>query len=176
MLRTPVIFGVSMVRQKNRRWLVAATYAALLMVMATFSVARFRDVRLDFLIWIILAVVLVSRGVFGSMVKQMMLTRRWDETISLGLAARPHRDEDQLDEREQAVRNAAYFEAYRVLALYCFFLFPFLVSIPIEPFTSSSLGRVVFPLLGMLLFGIAWTLPQAVILWTEPDVPEEARV
>ena len=176
MLRTPVIFGVSMVRQKNRRWLVAATYAALLVVMATLSVARSRDVRFGVLTCIILAVVLVSRGVFGSMVKQMMLTRRWDETISLGLAARPHRDEDQLDEREQAVRNAAYFEAYRMLALYCFFLFPLLVSSSFELFWSSSLGRVALPLSGMLLFGIAWTLPQAVILWTEPDVPEEARV
>lgn len=176
MLKTPVLLGFSMVRRQNRRLLVAATYAALLVVMATLSVARSRDVRFGVLICIILAVVLVSRGVFGSMVKQMMLTRRWGETISLGLAARPQRDKDELDEREQAVRNAAYFEAYRVLALYCFFLFPFLVNIPLEPFSSSSLGRVALPLLGMLLFGIAWTLPQAVILWTEPDVPEEARV
>jgi len=175
MLKTPVLFGFSMVRRKNRRLLVAATYAALLVVMATLSVARSRYMKLNILIWILLAVVLVSRGVFGSMVKHVMLTRRWDHTISLGLAARPQRDEEDLDERELAVRNAAYFEAYRVLALYCFFFFPFLVSSAFEPFSTSSFGRVVFPLLGMLLFGIAWTLPQAVILWTEPDVPEEAR-
>lgn len=176
MLKTPVLFGFSMVRRKNRRLLVAATYAVLLVAMATLSVARSRYVRLDPVIWILLAGLLVTRGVFGSMVKHMMLTKRWGETISLGLGATPQRDEDKLDEREQAVRNAAYFEAYRVLALYCFFFSLFLVSRAFEPFSSSSLGRVALPLLAMLLFGIAWTLPQAVLLWTEPDVPEEARV
>jgi hypothetical protein len=164
-----------MVRQKNRRWLVAVTYVALLVVIATLSVARSRDVKFNALILILSAVILVTHGVFGSMVKHVFLTRRWGETISLGLGATPPRDEDKLDEREQAVRNAAYFAAYRVLALYCFFLFGFLVSSAFEPLSSSLLGRVAFPLSGMLLFAIAWTLPQAVILWTEPDVPEEAR-
>lgn len=176
MLRTPVILGIPMVRRRNRRLLVAATYAALLVVMATLGVARSRGMDI-WAGWILLAVVLVSRGVFGSMAKQMIwLTRRWHHPISLGLAARPQRNEEELDEREQAVRNAAYFEAYRVLALYCFFLFPFLVSSSFELFWSSALGRVALPLLGTLLLGIAWTLPQAVILWTEPDVPEEAKV
>jgi hypothetical protein len=176
MLETPVILGVSMVRRKNRRWLVAATYAALLVVMATLGVARSRGMDI-WAGWILFAVVLVNWRILGSMAKQMIwLRRRWDHPISLGLAARPQREEDELDEREQAVRNAAYFEAYRVLAVYCFFLFPFLVSSSFEVFWSSSLGRVALPLLGMLLFGIAWTLPQAIFLWTEPDVPEEVRV
>jgi hypothetical protein len=33
-----------------------------------------------------------------------------------------------------------------------------------------------YPLLFMPLLGLAWTLPQAALLWREPDVPEEAKV
>lgn len=66
------------------------------------------------------------------------------------------------------MRNAAYFEAYRVLALYSFLLVIFALS-------GSSTASVLPPL-AMPLLVMALSLPQAVILWTEPDVPEEARI
>lgn len=168
MLRTPVILGLSMVRRKNRRWLVAVTYAALLALILVVTVIRPWSLALNSRVWLLLLCAFVSRGVFGRLVKQTLYTRRWGETISLGLAPTPYRDDDEPDERELAVRNAAYFEAYRVLALYSFLLVMLTLS-------GSSAASVLTPV-AMPLLVLALTLPQAVVLWTEPDVPEEARV
>ncbi len=166
MLRTPVILGVSMVRQKNRRWLVAVTYAALLALILLVTVIRPWSLALNSRGWLLILCVLVSRAVFGRLVKQTLYTRHWGETIGLGLALGQHRDADEPDERELAVRNAGYFEAYRVLALYSFLMFG----------VSGANAAFVLPPLTIPLLVMALTLPQAVVLWTEPDVPEEARV
>lgn len=168
MLRTPVILGVSMVRRKNRRWLVLVTYAALLALILVVTVLLPWDRALHSPGLLLLLCVFVSRGVFGSLVKNTLYTRRSSETISLGLAPGRNREDGEPDERELAVRNAAYFEAYRVLALYSFLLVVFAL---IGSNTASVLPQLAMPLLVM-----AYTLPQAVVLWTEPDVPEEARV
>jgi len=156
-----------MVRRKNRRWLVAVTYATLLVLLLTLGPHRHWNQGMNVGTWLLLAVVFVSRGVFGSLVNQTMVPERRGEPISLGLAPMRHRDEDEPDERELAVRNAAYFEAYRVLAVYSAFL---------VLYSSTSFGAFALPLIAMPLLVMALTLPQAVILWTEPDVPEEARV
>jgi hypothetical protein len=156
------------VRRRNRRLLVAVTYAALLALILVVAVLRPWSWALNSGAWLLLLCVLASWGVFGRVVKQTLYTRRWGETISLGLAPAPPRDDDKLDERELAVRNAAYFEAYRVLALYCFLFVPFLLK--------GSIGASILPLVAMPLLVLALTLPQAVVLWMEPDVPEEARV
>ena len=91
---------------------------------------------------------------------------------SLGLTPQPRR-EDDLDERELAVRNAAYFTAYRAVAVYSIIACMALsYSSELSASTALSLMLWVFiSLLAMIL-----TLPPAVILWTEPDVLEEARV
>jgi len=92
---------------------------------------------------------------------------------SLGLTSGPRRSEDDLDERELAVRNAAYFTAYRVVAVYSIIAWMALIcSFDLSASIALPLRLWLFiPLLTMTL-----TLPPAVILWTEPDVPEEARV
>jgi hypothetical protein len=72
-----------------------------------------------------------------------------------------------------AVRNAAYFAAYRGLAVYSIIVWAALPSI-FE--FSASTALLLLQLLVMPLLAMALTLPQAVVLWTEPDVPEEARV
>jgi hypothetical protein len=157
-----------MVRRKNRRLLVAVTYAALLALILVVTVLLPWDRALHSPGLLLLLCVFASRGVFGSLVKNTLHTRRWGETISLGLAPTQHREDGEPDERELAVRNAAYFEAYRVLALYSFLLVVFALS--------GSSAATVLPQLAMPLLVLAYTLPQAVVLWTEPDVPEEARV
>ena len=173
MLKTPVLLGFSMASRHNRRLLVAITYVTLLLLILTLSVLRFRSEAMHILFWLLIAIALVSRGVFGSMVKQTLLIRRWDETIGLGLAPLRNRDEDEPDERELAVRNAAYYVAYRVLALYCFIFVPYLISVPF--LLNGAIAALVLPMIAMPLLVLALTLPQAVVLWTEPDVPEEAR-
>jgi hypothetical protein len=95
------------------------------------------------------------------------------ELASLGLEPRRRRREDEPDERDIAVRNSAYFEAYRALAVYSIAVW---VASPLFLALKASTAARGLQLLIMPLLAMALTLPQAVVLWTEPDVPEEARV
>jgi hypothetical protein len=165
-----------MVRRSNRRLLVAMTYASFLALMATVIIIFPSGPQMN-AVWLCvfpLAYNLVSRAIFGKLVKDTVLPELGGGgMISLGLAPRRRRDEDGPDEREVAVRNAAYFEAYRALAMYSIALW--LAWPPIFLLSASTAVRVLL-LLTMPLLAMALTLPQAVVLWTEPDVPEEARV
>jgi hypothetical protein len=92
---------------------------------------------------------------------------------SLGLTPRRHHGELDLDEREVAVRNAAYFTAYRAVAV-CWFVAWIASLYALD--LSAHTARLLVSCLGLLLFVVIFTLPSAVILWREPDVPEEAGV
>lgn len=175
MLRTPAILGFSMVSQSNRRLLVGTIYATFLALMATVIIIL-PPGRQQNAVWmcLVLAYNVVSRAVFGKLVKDTVLPEIYGgELTSLGLAPRRRRGEDQPDEREVAVRNGAYFEAYRVLAVYSVAVW--LLSPSFLLLSGATAVRVLL-VLTMPLLAMALTLPQAVVLWTEPDVPEEARV
>jgi hypothetical protein len=176
MLRTPAFLGFPMVRRSNRRLLVATTYAALLALMAAVIIIFPSGRQMD-AVWLCvfpLAYNLVSRAIFGKLVKETVLPEvHGGELTSLGLAPGHRRSEDEPDEREVAVRNAAYFEAYRALAMYSIAVW---VAWPFIFLLSASTAVRVLLLLTVPLLAMVLTLPQAVVLWTEPDVPEEARV
>jgi hypothetical protein len=170
MLRTPIVLGISMAPQRSRRIFVALTYAVLLaLAVVTLIVPSWRD---RFAGWVTAsgAFSLVCLLVFGKLVKQTgPLDIRGGELTSLGLISR-RRDQDQPDEREVAIRNAACFAAYRVLALYSIAIY----SAAWFSFDlRASVAVKVLELLTMPLLGMALTLPQAALLWREPDVPEE---
>jgi hypothetical protein len=179
MLRTPVFLGFSMVRRDSRRRLVVVTYAILLALMAVMIVVSRSAPRTraaGFASYFAFAIAFngVSYSIFGRLAKDTVLPQmRGSEITSLGLTSRPRRSEDDLDERELAVRNAAYFTAYRAVAVYSIIAWMALIySFELSASIALSLMLWLFiPLLAMIL-----TLPPAVILWTEPDVPEEARV
>jgi hypothetical protein len=175
MLRTPAFLGFSMMHRNNRRLLVATTYATVLALMAAVIISLPWGRQSDAIgVCLILAYNVVSRAILGRLVKDTVLPDlRWGEMTSLGLAPRRRRGENEPDEREVAVRNAAYFEAYRTLAMYSIGIW---VASPFFSLLSASTAVRVLQLLTMLLLAMALTLPQAIILWTEPDVPEEARV
>ena len=176
MLRTPAILGFSMVDRSNRRLLVAITYTLLLVLMAAYILLLSSKSLLNAIAMCsVLAYNGVSRAIFGRLVKDTVLPdTHAGEMISLSLAeSSPRRNEDDPDERDVAIRNAAYFKAYRVLAWYSIALWvvsPFFFSL------TASTGVRGLMLLAMPLLTMALTLPQAAVLWTEPDVPEEARV
>jgi hypothetical protein len=48
--------------------------------------------------------------------------------------------------------------------------------LPLISELSASTALRLLQLLALPLVMMALTLPQAVVLWTEPDVPEEARI
>jgi len=177
MLGTPVFLGFSMVRRGSRRRLVVVTYAILLALMAVMIVVprlapRTRAAGFASCLAFVIAFNAVSLSIFGRLAKDTVLPLiHTGEITSLGLTSR-RRSEADLDERELAVRNAAYFTAYRVVAVYSIIAWMALIySFELSASIALSLMLWLFiPLLTMIL-----TLPPAVILWTEPDVPEEAR-
>jgi hypothetical protein len=175
MLKAPSFLGFSMVRRNNRRLLVAVTYAAFLALMVT-AIIILPSRGLHAIVWmcLILAYNLISRAIFGRLVKDTVLPEmRGGEMTSLGLTPTRRRTEDEPDERDVAVRNAAYFEAYRALAVYSIVVW---VASPLVFELNASTAVRLIQLIAMPLVVIALTLPQAVVLWTEPDVPEEARM
>jgi hypothetical protein len=175
MLRTPEILGFSMVRRNTRRWLVVVTYATFLALMAALIIILPpRQNATVFLMCLVLTYNVVSRSVFGSLVKDTVLPEvREGEMTSLGLTRRRRRGDDELDERDVAVRNAAYFQAYRAVGVYSIVVW--VTSSMVCEVSGSTAVRLI-QLVTMPMVAMALTLPQAVILWTEPDVPEEARV
>ena len=178
MLGTPVFLGFSMVRRGSRRRLVVVTYAILLALMAVMIVVprlapRTRAAGFVWGFAFALAFNAVSFSIFGKLAKDTVFPQiHVGEMTSLGLTPQPRR-EDDLDERELAVRNAAYFRAYRAVAVYSVIAWMALIySFELSRSIALSLMLWLFiPLLTLIL-----TLPPAVILWREPDVPEEAKV
>jgi hypothetical protein len=170
MIHTPAVFGLSLARQSSRRTLLAITYLVLLIATLT-SVVLFPVVRgwgwvlpftCNFAAWEFL-----RRMVEGAILPEW----RPGQLIGLGLVRRPRSDVP--DERDVSVRNAACFQVYRVLALYSIALW---IALPGLFSLSSSTALHVLEYLLVPLLAVALTLPYAVILWTEPDIPTEVPV
>jgi hypothetical protein len=171
MIRTPAILGLSLARQANRRILLAVTYLVLLVVTLVTLIA-FPTIHglgwalpatYSFLAWEFL-----RRMVEGAILPEW----RPGELIGLGLARRVL-GRDTPDERDVAVRNAACFQTYRVLALYANALW---LTLPGFFALSSSTALHLLEVLLLPLLAIALTLPYAVILWGEPDIPSEVPI
>jgi hypothetical protein len=82
---------------------------------------------------------------------------------------RPGIDYGPLDERETDERDHVHYVAYtlaRWLALFLFVLYGLLGAIHVPWF--GHVGPFFFLLLTLVL----WSLPQTLILWTEPDMEE----
>ncbi len=169
MLQECYFLGISMEPRKNRRILVAATYVVILMALTTIViVACLYSGQLSFMLSLVYGVILsLTFQFFGRIVKQTVFPElHIGEFIFLGLTRRRHQTREP-DERDLAVRNAAFFTAYRILAIYSFFVF--LILLP--AFDSGSKLTLLLLVLPFLLF--VPTLPQAVIRWNEPDLVEE---
>jgi len=177
MVKNPAFLGFSMVRRSNRRRLVAIIYAILLGLIAAaiiISPSVRRPVGRAGIAWcLFLPYWVASWSILGRLAKDTVLPQiRGGEMTTLGLTPGRHHGEFDLDEREVAVRNAAYFTAYRAVAV-CSFVFWVAFFSVLE--LSAPTARLLVPWLVVLLLEVIFTLPSAVILWTEPDVPGGAR-
>jgi hypothetical protein len=148
----------------RRRWLVALFYA----VVAGFGFAPFPAHSNPLSVWMVSG--------YGVLFAALTIVFTW-------IAGDPH---IRGDERETHRRDHAHFVAYRILlyvflaaSLYYFVAIPAARSL-LESNPSSLFLRVVLSgslrqhflfIAAALLFGF---LPQAILLWTEPDM-EEAR-
>jgi hypothetical protein len=80
--------------------------------------------------------------------------------------ARADSPDEYLDEREIAVRNEVYLNAFRILGAIIAFGFALLTFFPNLPITARNVVATLFP--------IALLLPTFVLAWTQPDPLEEA--
>jgi hypothetical protein len=184
MLRNTQYFGISMTTQRNRRLLVIITYvgfAALVLVHAL----RHHGNSADLTFFVLICVLLAGRAAFGYLVPVYPFSIR-----AASVSAVPEvkslmhpelnerfrddeRDPEPPDEREIVVRNRAYYVAFNTVMVYTLAL-SIVGGFASDPQFSSRLPVAAiapYALLPILL--MATTLPQAIILWTEPDLPAD---
>lgn len=167
MLNTPKILGISMAPQRNRRRLLTVMYAVLLACILPIIVPPWAD-RIPaayFLFFPLIACFLIEIRVFPKLLKVSEFANHSGAIIHGMQPGSPEMEE--LDEREMTVRNAAHFHAFRVIKM-----FSLVVVLIVGPGGSKLFPFAAFAL--FLLLIMTFTLPQAIILWTEPDVPEDA--
>lgn len=168
MFRTTMFAGISFTSQRNRRALVVITY--LLIVVSAVLLGVTQGMKFAAPLWLIFVFSGVSRWIFGSLVPEESLPERKEKPVDLGLAATGPRRESQVDEREIAVRNDAYFQAFRVVAGFSLFVFV-LVAMMQDPTFWPKLN--VLQVFVAVLVVLVLTLPQAILLWQHPDLVEE---
>ncbi len=172
MIDDQTFLGIPMARRKNRRWLVAITYALVLACETagpTLALEGWTS-RGWALAWSQLAMIslLVPWIIFGRRITTRMWGMFGHRIPDLGLSPSAA-ERTEPDERESMVRDAAYRKAYWIVAN-CVPLFALFVM-GMGPLASTPKPVIFF--LFVLLLIMIYTLPQAIILWTEPDVKED---
>jgi FtsH-binding integral membrane protein len=168
MSRIPTIFGISMVSRERRRWLVVLCYAALSLLILLGFAASSDAARFILMIFAVFAGICIQFVIFYKLAKDTVLPM---QGANLGLSLNTLWHKSGPDERQVAVRNAAYYRAYRVVAVYLLLIMP-VASWMVTG--EAALNDVLLEFFALSLFVLVYTLPQAIILWTEPDIPEEA--
>lgn len=166
------VWGVSMDSRRNRRFLVVFLYAfiGLLIVLAL------QKHILGMMIWLTVLAV-INPLIFG----QFMI---WGKKYGGLLKPFQQNPESPNDERELAARDAAHYRAYTtvVLLLGALLLVPglFVPDLFFLDWASRytdhlSPTKILFYTNTFLwgLLAVAETLPQAILLWTEPDIDGE---
>jgi hypothetical protein len=177
---------IDMAPRTRRRSLVVLIYATLAVAMAGFW---FLDRWHTSAAYLILATVPINRFFlggynFGGLIKPF--NGNWPHRseaqpnlLLLTLRIYPNEPAEsdyKSDERELAQRDRAHYHAYQMLTITTCVLW--LIS-HFEANIPNLLAKISFPT-GPVLYGLATaivivaiTLPQAILLWTEPDMEQE---
>lgn len=194
MFEETTLFGISMAPRANRRALVVITYLATALAMLLSTVFALwivgsGDHRIlkplgfmaawipFFLVFVIIPGSGQIRGIFGGMVPVELFRPqpKLVQLTNLGLTPPIPGENPEGDEREIGVRNRACYLAFRIISYYAFFPFLSLTMLlgNARPDRAAKF-MVVAEFIPLLI--MAFTLPQAIVLWTEPDLPEEEPV
>jgi hypothetical protein len=172
MSKIPTIFGISMVSRERRRWLVVLCYAALSLLILLSFAASSESARFILVLFAMFAGTCIQFVIFYKLAKDTVLPVQEDiGPIRLGLSRNALSHNSKPDERQVAVRNAAYYRAYRLVATYLLLIMP-VASLRVNG--AAALNEVLLGLIALSFIVLVYTLPQAIILWTEPDIPGEA--
>jgi hypothetical protein len=152
--------GMDMARRSNRRWLVAVTYVALVAFgAALWTLGGNRGEAIAFTLLLLVTSLFVNQIVFGGY-GCWGLIRPFNTNAPLGSHTSRYNDERDLRRRDRM-----HFYAYRIvvsLIVLGYFLGR-------DPFQHPQVGNAL--LVGALILGL--TLPQALLLWIEPDMEFE---
>jgi small-conductance mechanosensitive channel len=173
MFRATTFLGISMARRSNRRILVLCTYSAVMAFAAWLSLSK------PPLLWMFVTQFVwftVAYLIFGRIVTAFGMVPFFDSHVphvierGMALGATVPEDEPVPDERELALRNSSYYFAYRLFTGAC--IVAVLVVEAAFGFQYRFASSVVFSTL-LLLIVLAISLPQAVLLWRERDLPRD---
>jgi hypothetical protein len=180
------LFGHSLARRRTRRWLVGVFWGGLVPLLCVgfqgcFFIARgsFALNTLNFALLVIFWITIYLGGVrAGGWVKPFR-TQKKARNILQPLFAKPQPTQSELiaqelamDERESFQRDHIHFAAYFIARIMTLFLFALYCTLG---FWNQELLRQAGPLLFFILMITLWSLPQTLILWTEPDLEPEAE-
>jgi hypothetical protein len=185
MFRSTSVLGVSMVSQRNRRILVALVYFSLIAFISAGAFLKkatlFGSTGFPFILWVLL----VTRYTFGKLIPNFTFNIADLEQVDTStpesygfnsptpVPVKPAQVDAEPDEREKAVRNAAHFTSSRAIAIYLLLSW---IAIVFAQDASIHLATFALPIAIYVVLAavvMAFTLPQAIILWNEPDLPEE---
>ena len=178
---------VDMAPRAHRRTLVVLIYAGLAVLMTGLWLA---DGWRTSSVWMILASILVNRLIlggyaFGGLIKPFTgraPARPVEPPPFLVLGLRlyqpePGEREFRNDERELRQRDHAHYLAYQVLAvslIVVWFMAKMRLSVPgLFGFLPMPADLLVYGMILAIVVAVL-TLPQAILLWTEPDMEPEA--
>jgi hypothetical protein len=152
--------GMNMARRGNRRWLVAVTYLSLIALWAALiGTQGEHGEALAFTVLLLTASLFVNGIVFGGY-GRWGLIKPFSTRTPFGSPTAWHNDE-----RELRRRDRMHFYAYRIvvaLMLLAYYLGR-------DPFQHPQISNAL--MLGAVVLGL--TLPQALLLWIEPDMEFE---
>jgi len=181
---TNKLFGLSVARRSTRRFLVVVYWLGIAAFVAAFAFDQMRH-TLD-VFGIIIALQILTNlpsllgGVRAGGVIKPYRGVRWaplldrDDVQTVFSGARPvigsaAAADLALDERETRLRDRVHFVAYTLMRWITLFLFAGYAGFAIyRPEWTRQAGLFLFILLALVL----WSLPQTLILWTEPDMEE----
>jgi hypothetical protein len=154
------LFGINMARRGNRRWLVAVTYLGLMVLWAVVRTHGGDSGEQSAFTAVLLATSLFVNGVLFGGYGRWGLINPFNTRTPLGSPTPWHNDE-----RDLRGRDRAHYHAYRVVV--AVMLLGYVLGR--VPFQHPEMGRALIE--GGVVLGL--TLPQALLLWMEPDVEFE---
>jgi hypothetical protein len=180
MISTNKVCGLSMLRCRTRRAFVVAYWCFIAVYSCAFlPCGNFNWFGVLLAVQLLIQVPVWLGGVrAGGMVKPFRgihwvpLQEREDVQRDSLRSGSPKRGEDaSLDERETGLRDRVHFVAYTVSRWFALLLFGLYCLIAVaRPAWLSQTG----PFFLFLLTVTLWSLPQTMILWTEPEMGPEA--
>jgi hypothetical protein len=163
MLVNRQVWGVNMNPRRNRRFLILVMYLFI-------GFLFWLEIQRRFSGWTLFLVILavINPLIFGDFMF-------WGKKYG-GLLKPFHRDSERPnDERELAARDAAHFSAHTTVELLLLTILILPEWLPARLLENASPPQLLFYTRTSLwgLLAVSMTLPQAILLWREPDIESE---